>query len=154
MPMCVGVLTGRFAMSHYYRRIKEERSIFVNVVGILSVAGLLHYEDYHCIHLILCPILLLVLCDEHSWINRVLNKKIFKDAGNLGYAVYLNHTLVIWMTLDIEQFVHNEMKIGYSKNVRYVIFGMLLTIYYLATTKIVARLKKSRRENGYSQRSV
>lgn len=91
--MCIGVLTFYFTTTPYYERLKAKKVLF-NLAVILSAVTIFAYADLANIFLITTPILILGCYDGASWVNAVLNRRIFRNFGKFSYAVYLNHALV------------------------------------------------------------
>lgn len=92
-PLCIGVLTFYFTTTPYYERVKSKKVLF-NLAVVLSLVTIFVYEDLANIFLITTPILILGCYDSASWLNALLNRRIFRSFGKFSYAVYLNHALI------------------------------------------------------------
>jgi len=98
-PLCIGVLAYYFTTTPYYQYIKSKKLLF-NLASIFAFLSLYVPEGYHNIYLITFVFLLLAMYDPESWINKLLNRKIFRHFGQISYAVYLNHAVVIDLLKD------------------------------------------------------
>lgn len=109
------------------------------------------YADLANIFLITTPILILGCYDSASWINAVLNQRIFRNFGKFSYAVYLNHALVA-------RFVQARLipgaqarGIGLTQWQCSGIFFALLTVYSVLTLFLVEAWKNKRRNKAIVQ---
>lgn len=140
--MCIGVLTYKFVQSKYYGQIMEKHFISINCLSIFSLFALFYFGAYQNIYLIMSVILIVTLVNKDSWLNFVLNRKCFKYFGDFSYAVYLNHALVIWILNDFALEITDIFHIAYNKWSSAIIFGIILIIYSIITTRIVKRIKE------------
>lgn len=139
--LCIGVLVYYFITTHYYKTITEKKWLF-NIASLVAFLTLFIYNDYHNIHLITFVVLFLAMYDINSWINKILNLKIFKDFGKLSYAIYLNHALVInILNLHIYPRVNQLIDGKLTNCCRIIVFLILLTIYSIATLCIVGKIE-------------
>lgn len=148
--MCIGVLTFYFTTTPYYERLKEKKVLF-NLAVILSAVTIFAYADLANIFLITTPILILGCYDGASWVNAVLNRRIFRNFGKFSYAVYLNHALVA-------RFVQARLipgaqarGIGLTQWQSGGIFFVLLTAYSVLTLFLVETWKNKRRNKAAVQ---
>ena len=96
---CIGVLVYYLTTTRYYEIIRSRKILF-NLASIFAFLSIFAPMAYHNIFLITFVFLLLAMNDPDSWINKLLNRKVFKHSGNLCYAVYLNHAVVIHLMKD------------------------------------------------------
>ncbi len=132
-PLCIGVLTYYLTTTHYYKYIKSKKWLF-NIASILSFVTLFVYKSHESVFLITFVVLLLAMYDTDSWINKLLNYKIFKSFGTLSYAVYLNHALIKYVLVeDIFPRISKLFDFQFSDSHRNIIFLVVLTIYSIIT---------------------
>ena len=146
-PLCIGVLTFYFTTTPYYDRLKSKRVVF-NLAVIFSAVTIFVYADLANIFLITTPILILGCYDSGSWLNRVLNRRIFRSFGKFSYAVYLNHALIV-------RFVQARLIPGaqargiplaqWQQNILYFV---LLTVYSVFTLYLVESWKAGKRKKA------
>ena len=139
-PLCMGVLAYYFTTTSYYRYITSKKLLF-NLASIFAFLSLYAPEAYHNIYLITFVVLLLAMYEPESWINKLLNRKIFKGCGQLSYAIFLNHAVVIDLLKDqIFPLLFGSADSLSVKLIQHVIFVVLLTGYSLFTVSIVNKL--------------
>lgn len=139
-PLCMGVLAYYFTTTSYYRYITSKKLLF-NLASIFAFLSLYAPEAYHNIYLITFVILLLAMYEPESWINKLLNRKIFKGCGQLSYAIFLNHAVVIDLLKDqIFPLLFGSADSLSVKLIQHVIFVVLLTGYSLFTVSTVNKL--------------
>lgn len=131
--MALGVLIYKFSCSELYKTIKSKH-IPYNLFSLFMFAGMFVFGRYNGIHIIGMCVSVLYLYNPDSWINCIFNKDIFKFCGDLSYAVYLNHAVVI----KIVQQIFGSQNPG---NTACIILLLSLTIYSVFTVKIVNILK-------------
>lgn len=143
-PLCIGVLTFYFTTTPYYERLKRKK-VFFNLAVVFSAVTIFVYADLANIFLVTTPILLLGCYDGTSWLNALLNRRIFRNFGQFSYAIYLNHALVA-------RFVQARLipgaqarGIGLSQWQSCGIFFALLTVYSVVTLFLVEAWKAKRR---------
>ena len=88
-PLCIGVLTFYFTTTPYYERLKAKKVLF-NLAVILSAVTIFAYADLANIFLITTPILILGCYDGASWVNAVLNRRIFRNLPGIKYEKAVN----------------------------------------------------------------
>jgi len=131
MYMAEGVIVYRLSASRVYENIKNSRLLF-NLVGLFSIVSLFVFNRYNNAHLVLFVFVVLYTTCPESWINRVIKGKIFRRIGDLSYAVYLNHGVVIMAMEDIFAYCGIVMErvqfawIAAAVSIVYSIFTMLL----------------------------
>ena len=139
-PVCIGVLVYYFTTTSYYQYVKSKKFLF-NLASVFAFLSLYAPQGYHNIYLITFVFLLLAMYDPESWINKLLNRKIFRHAGQLSYAIFLNHAMVAELFND-QLF---PLMFGLSDTLsisllKYVIYIVVLTAYSFLTIAIVNRL--------------
>lgn len=88
-----GVLVYWFTTTQYYAQLKGKSAAF-NLAVLLSLVCIFVYAEHANIHYVTGALLILGCYDENSWINKLLNRKIFRHCGKLSYSIYLNHALI------------------------------------------------------------
>lgn len=146
-PLCIGVLTYYFTVTAYWAKLKE-KTVFFNVISILALFSIVAFGDYDIIFLMTTPIVLLACFEEHSWMNRVLNRSLFRGCGKLSFAVYLNHALIQRFLYAVCFTRLEGLGITLNDYQRGVVYGVILTAYSVFTLYLVERLK-----NNYTERS-
>lgn len=137
-PLCIGVLAYYFTTTPYYELVKRKKTAF-NLAVILSLISIFVFEDHANIFLLTTVILIWGCWDETSWLNRLLNRKIFKHFGSLSFAVYCNHALIarflqarVIPRVDLAPWLQNGM------------YFVLLTVYSVFTLFLVEKWKARR----------
>lgn len=150
--LCIGVLAYYFTMTSYYNRIKEKRLLF-NIVTIGSLISIFVFNNYHNIYIITSVIMIWGFYDKDSWINKLLNRKIFKYFGDFSYAIYLNHALIINIlnTYVFPNFILEKTRVS-SCFVKSVTFFAVLTVYSVITMYIVNKYKKDKLFKNYKRK--
>lgn len=92
-PLCVGVLAYYFTTTGYYAKLKNHR-IFFNLAAIYALVTIVAYGEHDNIFLVTTPLLLWGCWEESSWINKLLNRKMFRSCRKLALAVYMNHAFI------------------------------------------------------------
>lgn len=139
-PLCIGVLVYYFTTTSYYQYIKSKK-LLLNLASVFAFLSLYVPEGYHNIYLITFVFLLLAMYDPESWINKLFNRKMFKHFGQMSYAIFLNHAVVI--SLLKEQVFPLLFGAGDTLSVslaKHVIFVAVLTVYSVFTVFIVNKL--------------
>ena len=139
-PLCIGVLVYYFTTTSYYQYIKSKK-LLLNLASVFAFLSLYVPEGYHNIYLITFVFLLLAMYDPESWVNKLFNRKIFRHFGQMSYAIFLNHAVVI--NLLKEQVFPLLFGAGDTPSVslaKHVIFVAVLTVYSVFTVFIVNKL--------------
>lgn len=89
----LGILTYTAAKTNWYESNKNK--LWFYIIGILAFVFMLFFPKRNNIQLVIIPIIILFLYNEASFINKIFSFKIFAFWGELSYAIYLNHALVI-----------------------------------------------------------
>jgi peptidoglycan/LPS O-acetylase OafA/YrhL len=98
--MSEGVIIYRIFKSKAFAAVRNGSLLF-NLAGIMGIASLFAMERYKNIHLVLFAFVVLYTSCPESWINKVVKGKVFRRIGDMSYAVYLNHAVVIMAMEDI-----------------------------------------------------
>lgn len=139
-PLCIGVLAFYFTTTPYYERLKQ-RKLLLNLASILSAVTIFLYADYANIYLLTTAILLWGCYDESSWINALLNRKLFRYCGAFSYAIYLNHALIARF-IQARIFPQAEARgVSFSGWQQNLIYFVLLTVYSIGTLFLVEKWK-------------
>ena len=129
--MSEGVIIFRIFKSKVFESISKN-SLFFNLVGIMGIASLFAMERYKNIHIILFAFVVLYTSCPESFINKIIKGKIFRRIGDVSYAVYLNHAVIIMAMEDIFAFAgitmaHTQFAwLAAAVSLVYSIFTMLL----------------------------
>ena len=139
-PLCIGVLAYYFTTTSYYEYIRSKKLLF-NLASVFAFCSLFVPDGYHNIYLITFVILLLAMYDPDSWINRLLNRNIFRNFGQMSFAVYLNHAVVIKLLQDqIFPLLFGANDTLSVNLIKHVIFLAVLTVYSVFTVSLVKKL--------------
>ena len=119
-PLCIGVLTYVFTTTPQYETLKRHR-LFFNLATLYGFVTIFLYGDHSNIHLLSAALLVINCWDETSWINKLLNRPVFRNAGKLSLSIYVNHAL---MARILEARLYHSPLSPALKN----------TVYFTATT--------------------
>ena len=147
-PLCIGVLAYYFTTTSYYRFLTSKKLLF-NLASVFAFLSLFAPEGYHNIFLITFVVLLLAMYEPDSWVNKLLNRKIFKHFGQLSYAIYLNHALVIYAMKDfLFPAVFGSSDVAVTDFAKHGIYLATLTVYSIftvfAVNKLVLKFRRKR----------
>lgn len=142
--MSLGVITYNIVKSEEYHYILEKHPLFLNIISIISLISLIIYQRYNFIHFILSIIIIMTLYYKDSWLNKILNKEIFKGFGDLSYAIYLNHAVIILVVNYANRIIQNNLNIYLSQSIVTLIYLIVLLIYSKITLKIVSKIKNKK----------
>lgn len=92
-PLCIGVLAYYFTTTPAYEVLKSH-SVLFNLAAVYSLVTIFAYGEYRSIFLLTTVVLIWNCWDARSWINRLLNRRIFRFCGSFSFAVYANHALI------------------------------------------------------------
>lgn len=140
-PMCIGVLTYCFSQSKAYRSLRRRKTAF-SLAGVLSLVTLFCYGSYRNIFLMTTPVLILSCMEPESWLNRLFDSSIFRFAGKLSYAVYLNHSFVIRILCALMIPRMEARGLTVSNSLKGLLLFLLLTVYSLLTLWLVEKLTR------------
>lgn len=142
-PMCIGVLAYYFTTTPYYETLKKKKVLF-NLAVLYSLVTIVAYKEYANIFLFTTAVVLWGCWDESSWINALLNRKIFRHFGNFSIAIYLNHALISRF-LQARVFLPLENSgAGVPKWQQNIVYFVLLTVYSVITLFLVEKWKAHR----------
>lgn len=136
-----GVLIYRLLQSEFCINVINKHKTFINVCSILALITIFVYSDYNILY-ITAVFVFAGLTDRSSWLNAVLNRKLFRNFGEFSYSVYLNHALVIWIINDFKQEIFAILHTSETQLKISIIFFILLTLYSIATMYITKAFKK------------
>ena len=112
-----------------------------NLASIFAFLSLYAPDGYHNIYLITFVFLLLAMYEPESWINKLLNRKIFKNFGQMSYAIYLNHAVVIYLMKDfVFPALFGSSEVATTDFAKHAIYLTFLTAYSIFTVYIVKKL--------------
>ena len=141
-PVCIGVMTYYFTTTPYYQYIKSKKLLF-NLASVFAFLSLYAPDGYHNIYLITFVFLLLAMYDPESWINKLLNRNIFRYAGQLSYAIFLNHAMVAELFNDqLFPLMFGTADTLSVALLKYVIYVSVLTAYSCFTIFVVNKLTR------------
>lgn len=92
-PLCIGVLTYVFTTTPHYETLKSRKILF-NLATLYGLATIFLYGDRNNLYLLFAALLVLNCWDETSWLNKLLNRPLFRNAGKLSLSIYVNHALI------------------------------------------------------------
>lgn len=140
-PMCIGVLTYFFSQSDTYAALRRHRTA-LSLAGLGSLLTLFCYGSYRNIFLMTTPVLILSCMEPESLISRLIGRPVFRFAGKLSLAVYLNHSFVIRIlcALLIPRMEVRGLQV--SDPLKGLLLFVLLTVYSLFTLRLVDKLTR------------
>jgi len=134
--MLQGVLIYKFFCSSWGTKLRSGKVLF-NIVGIFSIIALFACGRFNNSQLIMFVFAVVYMNTSESWINKAVKGRIFGRVGDLAYAVYLNHALVIMVLEDL------YAKLGIA--VEHIKFGWIAVaasvVYSIFTVWLLDRLK-------------
>ena len=145
-PLCIGVLAYYFTTTGYYEALKKKKTAF-NLAVLYALVSVFVYGDYGNIFLVTTAVLLWGCWAEDSWINALLNHRLFRHCGDLSFAIYLNHALIARF-LEARVYMPLEAKGTpaplWQQNLTYFILLTVCSVFTLfLTEKWKARRKKA-----------
>lgn len=129
-----GVLIYYFTTTHYYPRLLSCRTLF-NLASILSLVCIFVYAEHGNIHFITAALLILGCWDENSWLNKLLNRPVFRHTGKLSLSIYVNHALICRFT---NGFLLPRLSL--SPMMAALVYFVILTVYSVFTLCLVEKL--------------
>lgn len=145
-----GVLVFKLLHSEVYTKNFAQHKLTLNICSILALITVFVLHDNQIL-LITSVFIIAALIEPTSWLNKIFNHKIFSSFGELSYAVYLNHALVIWIMDDFVQEIFHRLNIPSTMLVNGIVFFVGLTVYSVITTSLIKILKKKRQANEQNQ---
>jgi peptidoglycan/LPS O-acetylase OafA/YrhL len=114
----------------------------MNIGSVVALISLFAFAAQGTILFFTSAVIMFALTEPDSWLNKVLNRKIFRHAGKFSYAIYLNHALIIWCINDSKEVVFNLLGMEQSKLVIGAVYFVVLSVYSVGTMLLVDYLKK------------
>lgn len=136
-PLCIGVLFFSLLSSEWYARICK-KTILLNSASLIAFACIFLFKGYNNVYLIVFPIFLLSIFNSNSWINFLLNHRLFRSFADLSYAIYLNHALI---KVVLNRHIFPRVS-ALSDGWETIVFLVVLTIYSICTMVFVKALKR------------
>lgn len=129
-----GVLIYFFTTTAHWESLRS-RSFLFNLASVLSVVCIFFFAEHGNIHFVTGPLLILGCLEEHSWLNRLLNRRLFRHAGKLSLSIYVNHALICRF---IQGFLSSRLTLPHLQNC--LLYFALLTGYSVFTLILVEKL--------------
>lgn len=116
----------------------EKRKIIAFIAEISTYVLLayiiLFQTDYEMYCLILFPLLIIFAYSQKSISSKLFNREIYKNNGNLTYAMYLNHSAVNMMMSFAYEILLSRI---FNAGIMTVLYIVIVIIYSYFTNKIV-----------------
>lgn len=144
--LAFGVLVYHFTTTEYFGSLKRRR-IAWNLAVLLAPVCIFVYAEHANIHFVTGALLILGCFDEDSWLNRLLNHRVFRHCGKLSLSIYVNHALICRVT---QGFLYPRLEsrgILTGQAGRTAFYLALLTVYSVATMVLVEAWRKRRKKN-------
>ena len=141
-----GVLVYCFTTTPWYAQVKS-KTLLWNLAVLLSPVCIFVYAEHANIHFVTGALLILGCYDEDSWLNRLLDRKLFRHCGKLSLSVYVNHALICRLT---QGFLYPRLEargLLTGKAEQTVFYLILLTVYSVATMVTIEAWCKHRKKN-------
>lgn len=131
-----GVLIFYFTTTHQWEALRSRR-VLLDLASVLSVLCIFFFADHGNIHFITGPLLILGCLEEHSLLNRLLDRPLFRHAGKLSLSIYVNHALIC-------RFIHGFLstRLPLTQPQQCLLYFTLLTAYSVFTLLTVETLCK------------
>lgn len=143
-----GVLVYYFTTTPYWNAIRRKRTLF-NLACLLSLVCIFVYQDRGGAHFVTGSLLILGCMEESSWLNRVLNRDLFRHCGKLSYSIYLNHALICRFTHAMLFPRLERIGCSLSQGQKDLVFFLLVTGFSIAFLWLVDLiLKRSPRKTA------
>ena len=138
-PLCIGVLAYYFTTTKLYEAWRAH-PVGLNLMALVGLAGIFLFGDAANIFLLTTPFLLWGCWEKDSWLNRLLDRRVFRWCGNFSYAVYLNHAL-------IGRFLQARVlpRLGWERWMENGLYFLLLTGCSVLSLALVKRWKGRRK---------
>lgn len=134
-----GVLIYYFTTTPMYETLRSRKGLF-NAAAVLSLVCIFVYAEYRNIHFITAALLILGCYDPASWLNVLLNRPVFRNAGKLSLSIYLNHALIC-RALNGFLLPHLDgWGIPLSLGAQCLLYFVTLTVYSVFTLVLVEKL--------------
>lgn len=138
-PLCIGVLTYVFTTTPYYGTLKRHKTAF-NLATLYGLAAIFAYGDRANIFLLSAALLVLNCWDETSWLNKLLNRSIFRHCGKLSLSIYVNHALIARI---LEARLYHSTMAPWMKNTLYFAAVTAWSVLALVIVETLRKRKES-----------
>lgn len=131
-----GVLVYYFTTTPWYEKIKSN-GILWNLAVLLSPVCIYFFQEHANIHFVTGALLILGCYDEHSWMNKLLDHKIFRHCGKLSLSIYFNHAVICRFT---NGFLYSRLEkrgILTDQLSQTLVFVAILTVYSIITMVVI-----------------
>lgn len=135
-----GVLIYHFTTTPCWVALRSRSTLF-NLSVLLSVLCIFFFADHGNIHFVTGALLILGCLEESSWLNRLLNRSLFRHAGKLSLSIYVNHALICRFT---QGFLSTRLTLTPPQQA--LLYFALLTVYSIFTLLFVEALRKRTRK--------
>ena len=129
-----GVLIYVFTTTPHWAALRS-RVLAFNLASVLSVLCIFFFAEHGNIHFVTGPLLILGCLEERSWLNRLLNRRLFRHAGKLSLSIYVNHALICRFT---HGFLTSRLTLTHDQQC--LLYFALLTGYSVFTLIFVEKL--------------
>lgn len=129
-----GVLIYFFTTTAHWEALRNHTFLF-NLASVLSVVCIFFFAEHGNIHFVTGPLLILGCLEENSWLNRLLNRSLFRHAGKLSLSIYVNHALICRF---IQGFLSSRLALPPLPQC--LLYFALLTTYSIFTLILVEKL--------------
>ena len=134
--LAYGVLIYHFTTTPYWTTFRS-RPILFNLASALSVFCIFFFAMHRNIHFVTGAMLILSCLEESSWLNRLLDRSLFRHAGKLSLSIYVNHALICRF---IQGFLSTRLPMTQLQQALF--YFALLTAYSIFTLIFVEALRK------------
>ena len=130
-----GVLIYSFTTTPLWTALRSRTALF-NLSVILSVLCIFVFAEHGNIHFVTGALLILGCLEESTWLNKILDRKIFRHAGKLSLSIYVNHALIC-------RFIHGFLssRLTLTAPQQTLFYFTVLTAYSLFTLVLVEKLQ-------------
>lgn len=131
-----GALVYFFTTTPYYETVKKNRILW-NLAVLLAPVCIFAFAEHANIHFVTGAVLILGCFDERSWLNRLLNHKIFRHCGKLSLSIYINHALICRFT---QGFLFSRLEsrgLLTGESSRFAAYLVILTVYSVITMTVI-----------------
>ena len=142
-----GVLVFCFTTTPWYAQLKR-RTVLWNLAVLLAPVCIFVYAEHANIHFVTGALLILGCYDGDSWLNKLLDRKLFRHCGKLSLSIYVNHALICRIT---QGFLFHRLEargILTGKAEQTLFYLVLLTLYSIATMTIIEAWCRRKKKNA------
>ena len=114
---------------------------------LLAPVCIFVYAEHANIHFVTGALLILGCYDGDSWLNKLLDRKLFRHCGKLSLSIYVNHALICRIT---QGFLFHRLEawgILTGKSEQTLFYLVLLTLYSIATMTIIEAWCRRKKKN-------